>query len=76
MILAIDIGNTNIAIGGFEASEPAFVARISTNASKTADEYASKIMHTLSLYNIDKCDVKGAIIASVVPPLNGRSALK
>lgn len=70
MILAIDIGNTNIAIGGFDAAEPAFVVRISTNASKTADEYASKIMHTLSLYNIEKCDVKGAIIASVVPPLN------
>lgn len=74
MILAIDIGNTNITIGGFDGNESGFVARISTDASKTSDEYASKIMHTLSLYNINKDDVEGAIISSVVPPLN--SALR
>ncbi|MGM9632474.1 MAG: type III pantothenate kinase [Eubacteriales bacterium] len=78
MILAIDIGNTNITIGGFEGNELCFVARISTDASNTSDEYAGKIMHTLSLYNINKDDVKGAIISSVVPPLNSvlRNAVK
>jgi len=70
MILAIDIGNTNITIGGFSDDELSFVSRISTDASKTSDEYAVKIHHTLSLYDLEKSEVKGAIISSVVPPLN------
>ncbi len=70
MILTIDIGNTNITFGGFKDDELVFVARIATNASKTADEYASKILNTLAIHNVNKAQVKGAIISSVVPPLN------
>ena len=40
MILTIDIGNTNIVLGGFKNDKLEFVARISTNATKTEDEYA------------------------------------
>lgn len=70
MILAIDIGNTNIVIGGFEDDKLTFVARIATNATKTEDEYASKIKSVLTIHSVDKSTVTGAIIASVVPPLN------
>ena len=70
MILAIDIGNTNIVIGGFEADELRFKARIATNAKKTEDEYASKILNILSIHNVRSANVDGAIISSVVPPLN------
>ncbi len=70
MILAIDIGNTNITLGGFLGDEPEFVARISTDASKTSDEYADRILHVLSLYDIERSAVKGVIVSSVVPPLN------
>ena len=70
MVLAVDIGNTNITFGGFHEDELRFVARISTDASKTSDEYASQILHMLSLYDMDRKSVSGAIIASVVPPLN------
>lgn len=70
MILAVDIGNTNITLGGFCDDELAFVARISTDALKTSDEYAGMILQTLSLYNIAKNEVNGAILSSVVPPLN------
>lgn len=70
MILAIDIGNTNIVLGGFETDKLTFVARISTNAVKTEDEYATKIKSILALHEVDKTSVKGAIISSVVPPLN------
>ena len=70
MILTIDIGNTNIMLGGFENDELSFVARISTNVSQTEDEYASKILNTLAIHNVDKAEIKGAIISSVVPPLN------
>lgn len=70
MILAIDIGNTNITLGGFEGEELTFVSRISTNPSYTADEYATKILHTLALHKVERAIVGGAIISSVVPPLN------
>ena len=70
MILTIDIGNTNIAFGGFENGELSFVVRISTEIKKTADEYASKILGVLAAHGIGKKSIKGAIISSVVPPLN------
>ena len=70
MILAIDIGNTSIALGGFEGDELKFVGRLSTDVTKTEDEYASKIMNILALHNVHKENVDGAIISSVVPALN------
>ncbi|MBQ6902800.1 MAG: type III pantothenate kinase [Oscillospiraceae bacterium] len=70
MILAIDIGNTNIVIGGFYGDELSFVCRIATDTSKTEDEYAAYINSVLKLRNADLNNVDGAIISSVVPPLN------
>ena len=70
MILTIDIGNTNIMLGGFEADELRFVSRISTDPLRTEDEYAIRILESLALYEIDKRDITGAIVASVVPQLN------
>ena len=70
MVLAVDIGNTNIALGGFMNDELSFVARISTDASKTSDEYAGLILNVLSLYKIDNASIDGAVISSVVPHLN------
>lgn len=69
LILAIDIGNTNIVIGGFVNDDLQFVVRIATNPSKTEDEYATKILNILSVYNVKREDISGAIISSVVPPL-------
>lgn len=70
MILTVDIGNTNIVLGGFVEDELKFVARIATNANKTEDEYATKIRSILALHDVEKSEVSGAIISSVVPPLN------
>lgn len=70
MIIVIDIGNSNINFGGFSGDDLKFVFRISTDAAKTEYEYAGTILNALSLYSVDKSDVKGAIISSVVPPLN------
>ncbi len=70
MLLAIDIGNTNIVLGGFSEDKLEFVARIATDATKTEDEYATKIKSILTLHDVDKRAVQGAIISSVVPPLN------
>lgn len=70
MILTIDIGNTNIVIGGFTDNKQVFISRISTNAKKTEDEYAAKIKSILRLHGVAEREVKGAAISSVVPPLN------
>ena len=70
MVLAIDIGNSNIMIGGFENDEMTFVINLSTEINKTADEYASKILGVLAVHKVAGKTVTGAIISSVVPPLN------
>lgn len=70
MILAIDIGNTDIAIGGYSDDKLQFVTRISTDATKTVQEYESIIRQMLGFKGVDRENVKGAIISSVVPPLS------
>ncbi len=70
MILTIDIGNSNIMLGGFVDDEMKFVVRIATVAKETEFEYAGKIVSVMSLYGVKREDISGAIIASVVPPLN------
>ena len=69
MILTIDIGNTNIVLGGFDDEKQRFISRISTNAKKTDAEYATKLKSILSLYGVDESEVSGAAISSVVPIL-------
>lgn len=69
MILAIDLGNTNIVLGGIEDEKIYFVARLSTDRNKTEDEYKIYFRQIMEIYGIKKEDVDGAIISSVVPPL-------
>ena len=69
MILAIDMGNTNIVIGCIDDEKTYFVERMSTELSKTELEYAVSIKTVLELYNIKVEDLEGIIISSVVPPL-------
>ena len=64
MILAIDISNNSVVLGGFAGDELRFVARLQTIASRTADEYASQIHNVLQLHRADCTAVDGAIIAS------------
>lgn len=70
MILAIDMGNTNIVIGCIDDEKTYFVERLSTEKSKTALEYAVGFKTVLELYSIDIEKIDGAILSSVVPPLN------
>ncbi len=69
MILAIDIGNTNIVIGCMDDKEVFFIERISTNRTKTELEYAVDIRTVLQLYHINREEIEGSIISSVVPPI-------
>ena len=68
MLLAIDVGNSNIVIGVLEGEEILYKGRLHTNIKATTDEYAIKLSAFLQLHGVlDKID--GAVIASVVPPL-------
>ena len=69
MLLAIDIGNTNIVIGIIQNDEILFKARIATDRLRTSDQYGVEIRNMLEAFNIRKEDVTDCIIASVVPPV-------
>ena len=69
MILAIDIGNTNIVLGGLVQGEILFEARIATDLIKTSDQYCVDLKNMLDLYDIPKSQIEGCIISSVVPPV-------
>lgn len=71
MLLAIDIGNSNISIGLFgEDRELKFLSSIDTDSRKTADQISIDLMNIFALYHYEISDVTGAIFSSVVPPMN------
>lgn len=67
LILAIDIGNTNIDVGCIRGDEVLFTERLSTNTTHTTLEYAISFKNVLEIYQIDAKEIEGAIISSVVP---------
>ena len=67
MILTVDIGNSNIVLGGIKESEICFEARLRTDATKTSDEYCIDLKMILEVYGVSANDIEGSIIASVVP---------
>ena len=71
MILAVDIGNTNIVLGGYEDESLRFSARLATETRLEADQYALQLSGVLRLYGVESAAVTGAIVSSVVPPLTG-----
>ena len=70
MIIAVDIGNTNIVVGGIEADHVLFTERLSTRTDKTELEYAIDFKLIFELHSISRAQVDGSIISSVVPPLS------
>ena len=75
MVLAIDIGNTNIVIGCIQNKECLFVERLSTVHQKTEIEYAIDIKTVLDIYHIDVEQIEGGIISSVVPQVTNAAKL-
>lgn len=69
MLLAIDIGNTNLVIGCFRDDKILFKARIATDRTRTSDQYGVEIKNMLEAYGVDRSDIKDCIISSVVPPV-------
>ena len=67
MLLALDVGNTNITIGVFKRKEIIEVFRITTKLPRTSDEFGILISNLLKEKGLDEGEVKAAIIGSVVP---------
>lgn len=70
MILVMDIGNTNLKIGVYNGDELVATWRISTEYTRTADEYGMVLYDLLATKNVSFSDVSGIIISSVAPSLN------
>ncbi len=67
MILTIDIGNSNIVLGGVKDDEIVFEARLRTEVTKTSDQYCVDLKILLDVYGVRPEDIEGSIISSVVP---------
>lgn len=72
MILAFDIGNTDIVIGGIDKGEVSFVWRLKSDRNKTIDEYTIHLKNLFDMYEMTKEKVEGTILSSVVPPLTNQ----
>jgi len=69
MLLAIDIGNTDISLGAFEGEELRATWHMATGIHRMADEYAALLLNLLHHQGLDTSDIKEAVLCSVVPPL-------
>ena len=69
MLLAIDIGNTNLVIGCVHDDKILFKARIATDRTRTSDQYGVEIKSMLEAYGVKRSDIEDCIISSVVPPV-------
>ena len=69
MLLAIDIGNTNILIGGIKDDQIIFKARIATDRTRTSDQYGVEIKNMIEALGAKVADISDCIISSVVPPV-------
>src|SRR5262245_61407619 len=71
MLLALDVGNTNIVIGIFRGVELIHSWRLTTIRERTADELGILVTSLCDHHGVKRSDIDGIIIASVVPPLTG-----
>ena len=71
MLLALDIGNTNVTVGVFDDKSLVASWRLSTNSQRLTDEYSLQLQGFLPLKGVALADVTDVAICSVVPPLTG-----
>ena len=70
MVLVFDVGNSNIKVGFYKDDNLIQSARFSTEVGKTSDEYGLNLLNVFTYGGLDKNDVEGAIMSSVVPSIN------
>ncbi len=67
MVLAVDIGNTNVVVGAFEGEQFLFLDRLATDRSATEFEYLVRIRSLLKFHRLQNAPLEGSILCSVVP---------
>lgn len=67
MLLAVDVGNTNITFGVYRNKELVTTFRMTTKTPRTSDEYGIAVMELLRIQKVMAGDIKGIVVASVVP---------
>ncbi len=72
MLLAIDIGNTNITLGVYQADQLIAHWRLATDHERMPDEFGILFIDLLHHHNLDVSQIDGICLASVVPPLTGK----
>ena len=72
MLLALDMGNTNITVGVFDGKRLIMESRLATDHNKMEDSYAIDLCSILALHGVDVHAIDGAVLSSVVPPLDHR----
>lgn len=70
MLLAIDIGNTNVVLGVFDGDQLSHRWRLGTLKGRTEDEYVVLLHDLFELSGVSSADIRAVTICSVVPPLN------
>ncbi len=71
MLLAIDVGNTNIVLGVIDGDQLTQSWRLQTLRERTADELGILVTQLFEQRGLDKARIDGIILSSVVPPLTG-----
>jgi type III pantothenate kinase len=69
MLLAIDIGNTNVTLGIFDSNNLKVTWRLATGIHRLADEYGIFLLNLLKHQKLPASEISGAVLCSVVPPL-------
>ena len=67
MILTVNIGNTHITISTYKEGALHFSGKLSASTASTADEYAIRLIHLLTLHQSSPQQIEGVMLASVVP---------
>lgn len=70
MLLAVDVGNTNITLGVFDGENLLGTFRLTTKMSRTSDEYGTVLRSIMEANGLDCGKISDAIVASVVPNVN------
>ncbi len=69
MILALSVENTNLVMGCFQGEDLVFTSRLAADRQKTGDEYAISFKSILDIHGVDRKQITGSIVASVVPAM-------
>lgn len=70
MLIALDVGNSHVKVGGFYGDDLRFVASIATDDRQTGEQYACALKDVFALYRVELDQIDGVVLCSVVPSMH------